>query len=183
MRGSEPVSPHGPLEHGEELNQFFVVLAARLANDQGGAPIPSRPRSVPKPAHTLRRLAPRYLVGLGLAALLGGGTLLHPGEKRTVPLPDGLLGTWRTSATGYEGRSFEIRRESVTLRAGPEGRNTTTLAIARVDTTQDEDGTNYILHYRPGGSESEFRFTYVVGPPGRVTLNHQSGIEWVQAGE
>ena len=179
-RDGESEPPVEELQHREELGQFFVVLAARLANDRGESNPSPQPKPPKKPIRQRRLLASRYFAWLLVAAALAGVTRLGPALRHSVALPTELLGTWQTSATGYEDRSFEIRPAAVIIRAGPGGRDSTTLTIARVDTTRVPDGTSYLIYYRSGGAESEFRFRYLPGSPSTVQLNHQSAIDWVR---
>jgi hypothetical protein len=169
------------LQHRDELSQFFRVLAARLANDQGEAPRIPPPKPRGKKSRSKRSLAPRYLVWLLIAAALAGSTRLGTGLRRSDPLPTDLLGIWRTSSAGYEGRSFEIRPGSFTLIAGAGGSDSTTYTISRVEAAPVPNGTTFVLYYQTDRSPSDIRFSYLPGPPSSLHFNHQPGIDWAHA--
>lgn len=87
-----------------------------------------------------------------------------------------VQGTWTAQQGRWEGRSFEIRGDSILFDQG-EGR-TRAYGIRDVEVASVEEGMRYTLRYRDLGEETEFSFVYRPPRGGEVFLDRARGIPW-----
>ncbi len=94
-------------------------------------------------------------------------------------VPDGLVGTWKTTAPQYADRSLEITPHSITFATGP-GTEATGF-IDDIETVWDQDGSLYTISYSSDGGEQLVSFYYTdVNGKQTIQFKNQRGILWVK---
>lgn len=99
-------------------------------------------------------------------------------EGETV-LPDGLIGTWKTTAPAYAGRSLRVSRATVAFGA-VDGSEPTHL-IQRVTSVREHDAVLYTITYA-GPVDETVSFYYDQAGGGTITLKNQRQFQWKKEG-
>lgn len=120
-----------------------------------------------------RRTASWVAVLLVLAVVVPG---CNEEKETDRQLLSQVQGTWTAQQGRWQGRSFEIRGDSILFDQG-EGR-TRAYGIRDVEVASVEEGVRYTLRYRDMGEESEFSFVYRPPRGGEVFLERAEGIPW-----
>ncbi len=93
-----------------------------------------------------------------------------------MPLPEGLLGVWKTAEPRYKDRSFEIRRKWVFFRLGEGQMEVGT--IDHVEGTPVEDKILVSIFYKDQDKHMHTFSFYFNSEMGAVTFKHQKNINW-----
>jgi len=112
-----------------------------------------------------------------LTALLGCRA-----SKEPVVVPSELRGIWKTADPRYEGRSFELRADTLILALGEEGKQS--YPIEKLEKNQDLRATLYVLTYRNliEGFSDSLVFYFEPREGGLIRFKNQMGIEWKKEG-
>lgn len=175
------------LSHGQEdLAEFFGLLAARFAYERQAAARRGKPRTATGLHRTLRQSVRRQRVLLSLTALLVCLLLVAVSvlteSLEGAELPNDVLGTWRTSAGGYEHRGFTLTPTSLVFNAGLDGKEVSIHRIMQVHATARGAETEYAIEYLINDARYELAFRYSSGPPSVIHLSHQQGLIWWKEG-
>ncbi len=94
-------------------------------------------------------------------------------------VPDGLVGTWKTTAPLSAERSLEITPHSITFATGP-GTESTGF-IDDIKTVSDKDGNLYTISYSADGGDEQVSFYYTdVEGKKTIQFKNQRGILWMK---
>jgi hypothetical protein len=103
-------------------------------------------------------------------------------SKEPVVVPSELHGIWKTEDSRYEGRSFELRADTIILALGEEGKES--YPIETLEKRQELRGTLYVLTYRNliEGFSDSLLFYFEPREGGLIRFKNQMEIEWKKEG-
>lgn len=135
----------------------------------------------PEPEKGLRKESLRILT---MAYLLVGIVVVvdifalytHFSDQKIPEIPGEILGTWTTSAPGYEDRALEITETSLIFHAGESG--SMEYSIDRVRAEHLEHATSYTLLYGGKQEQQTLAFDYRFGAGETIRLRNQQHRTW-----
>lgn len=102
----------------------------------------------------------------------------HP--KKTVSVPDHLVGIWSTSSPRYADRSLQITKNRIIFESGKEPSG-----IHRIEKLQEVQRgkyRSYDLTYKDEeGQEFIFFFTYDPTDNGEIRIRNQRNVTWARS--
>lgn len=122
---------------------------------------------------TVKRMA----VCLAVVAVSMG--VLGCESEEEMVLPEGLIGTWKTTAPAYAGRSLRVTRATVAFGA-VDGIEPSHL-IQRVTSVREHDAVLYTITYA-GPVDETVSFYYDPAGGGTITLKNQRQFQWKKEG-
>ncbi len=100
--------------------------------------------------------------------------------SEVIPMPAGLIGTWRTTDPDYAGRFFTLT--DVQLLIGTGEARPERYRIVTVVRLQDEVGFLHTIEYVDGdGQQYHMALYYDTSGNGRVRLKNQPNMTWRKA--
>ena len=113
---------------------------------------------------------------LALAILCVFAACLSPKEG---PVPDHLVGTWRSTADKYSDSFLTITPSVITF--GTEGETANAFPIRGVRSHSEDNGQRYeIFYFTPEGDKQIFSFYYEPLQGGQIRLVNQRAIVWTK---
>lgn len=97
----------------------------------------------------------------------------HPGES---VLPAEVVGTWTTTAPGYEDRKIQFQPTQLRFYTGPAAFSTHD--VRRVQSTGRTGVTIYTVDYGSADGTATLTFQYVSGRRPAIRLRHQTFVWW-----
>jgi hypothetical protein len=95
------------------------------------------------------------------------------------PVPDHLVGTWRSTADKYSDSFLTITSSVITF--GTEGQPANAFPIGGVRNHDEDSGQLYeISYFTPEGDKQIFSFYYDGFQGGRIRLVNQKNIVWTK---
>jgi hypothetical protein len=98
-------------------------------------------------------------------------------STRPAPLPDELVGFWKTSNPGYEDRFLELSKATIIFGTGNDGLDTN--FISNVEKVLRNGAVLYTVHFhRPNEPENKISFYYDPKNGGTIMFKNQNHIRW-----
>jgi hypothetical protein len=177
-RALERTQEYRPLASGEladtwDLGDFFEALGPVMRlppKDSDEAPAKPRAAANPRRTSLLVALAVMLVLGAGAAGPLWRA--LHP----SIPVPEGLIGTWSTTVGRYAGRSFELSPTTLHLDLGGQS---AVYPIAEVRSREIEKTVVYIIRYRH--EQDVLELGLMVDADSAVRLRNLPEVDWRKA--
>ncbi len=98
---------------------------------------------------------------------------------RETGLPEGLIGTWKTAAPAYAGRSLRVSRTTVAFGTGDGVESAH--PIRHVTNVREHDALLYTITYADP-VDQEVSFYYDPAAGGTITLKNQRQFQWKKEG-
>jgi hypothetical protein len=96
------------------------------------------------------------------------------GCQKSVPVPQHLIGVWKTAAPQYEDRYLKITEDSLTYGIG--NGEEVSHSIDKIDVEQENGETIYTFHYKDTEGE-KWDLTLIYSPvAGTIKLKHKNDI-------
>ena len=96
-----------------------------------------------------------------------------------TPVPENLLGVWRTAAPTYADRFFEIKTNEIIFGTGEEKFDTYPITKIKIEKDPKEQGTLYIICYQNvERQEYKFSFYYDQTNQGTIRFKNQKKMVW-----
>jgi hypothetical protein len=96
------------------------------------------------------------------------------GCQKNIPVPQHLIGVWKTSAPQYEDRYLKITEDSLTYGIG--NGEEVSHSIDKIDVEQENGETVYTFHYKDKEGE-KWDLTLIYSPvDGTIKLKHKNDI-------
>jgi hypothetical protein len=103
----------------------------------------------------------------------------QPGRK--TPVPEDLIGVWRTAAPTYADRFFEIKTDEVIFGTGEGKSDTYPITKIKIEEDPKEQGTLYVICYKNiEGQEYKFFFYYDPANQGTIRFKNQREMVWTK---
>ena len=97
------------------------------------------------------------------------------------PIPDDLIGVWRTLAPAYADRFFEIKTDQVIFGTGEGQSDTYPITKIRIEEDPKEQGTLYVISYKNiEGQEYNFSFYYDPANQATIRFKNQKEMVWTK---
>ncbi len=126
------------------------------------------------------RLSPMQIVtAVAAAVILIGAPITWATWPRSVEVPGGAVGLWRTVSPSYSDRAFRITKSTLTFHVSPQ--DSTFHPIVRVRETEyaEEQGTTaYTVLYSHYQEQYEFSFLYREDPDTTIRFINQKQMWW-----
>ena len=101
-----------------------------------------------------------------------------------LTVPEHLIGVWNTTDERYADRPFEIGREEVIFHTGGGNSDTYRIKKIEVETSPQNGGNLYIIHYEIlGGKVRKFSFYYNQTGKGEIVYKNQPEMVWTKKSE
>jgi len=105
---------------------------------------------------------------------------LRCGGKTAVP--EGLIGVWKTSATEYADRFFEIKRDQVIFGTGEGKSDIYPITKIEIGKLPETEGTLFTILYKNiEGQKYKFSFYYDPTNQGTIRFKNQKEMVWIKA--
>ena len=166
QRADRPVAA-GQLVPNPELAEFMGRLG--LLKHSSAEPV----EETPGPRRSVR---PVIAAALVLILLLGKGTFWSWWSD-SGPIPNQLLGAWKTSSDRFKDRGFVIMRDSLQLRLGE--RQSVTYPIARMRSGGGVDQNLFTFDYRDE-SNLELQLSLYMKSDSVVYLANLPDVVWTK---
>jgi hypothetical protein len=117
-----------------------------------------------------------YKTGLGLITgfVFLSFLFFFAGCQKNIPVPQHLIGVWKTSAPQYEDRYLKITEDSLTYGIG--NGEEVSHSIDKIDVEQENGETVYTFHYKDKEGE-KWDLTLIYSPvDGTIKLKHKNDI-------
>src|SRR5688500_6625925 len=102
-------------------------------------------------------------------------------EVGTTQTPDHLLGTWKTSASGYADEIMRFTKDTIVF--GNENGESRGYSIHKVVEQHEPSGVLYLFTYRDAGKTNyHLAFYYGSEGGGTITFKNQRGLAWTRTG-
>ncbi len=109
--------------------------------------------------------------------VFAAGYRLYIYINRVQTIPENLIGTWITTAPGYEERYMEFEEEKLTIGTGPESIELN--FITEVQSTEQGGEISYSIRYRNVQQiPFELHLAYLRENGGKFTIRHLENIIW-----
>ena len=108
-----------------------------------------------------------------LTVLVGCQNQDHP------PVPDDLVGMWKTSAKEYSDRFFKLSKDSISFGIG-DG-NTELYVIKKIKKTYEKGLILYTLYYEDSDGDSYELSFYYDQTEGVIRLKNQKEMAWIRS--
>jgi len=106
-------------------------------------------------------------------------TIMGCQSRKDNPVPENLLGVWKTSEPRYANRFFKLTKDAITFGTG--GDNVDTYPIASIERTRDEEGLLYNIHYLiREGQQYTFSIYYDSTNHGVIHFKNQKHFTWTR---
>ena len=102
----------------------------------------------------------------------------HYSSQRTPEVPSEILGTWTTTAPGYDDRALEITVTSLIFHAGASERMK--YSIDQVRAEPQERTTSYTVLYGGMQDQQTLAFEYATTPNVTIRLRNQQHRTWMK---
>ncbi len=175
---TSPNDPGKPPEPGKaELGKKAADLIAELSQQAATTAQAVRGASRDSARSAGRRQRMLGYVLAGMLALVAVYAVVASGFfSKSTPIPDGLVGVWRTSAPSHRDRTFEITKTTLVFQIGEA--DYTIHPITRVKAVESEDGTLFTVDYTTSDEVFEFSFYYTATPEPVIRFKNQRQMEW-----
>lgn len=98
--------------------------------------------------------------------------------NNTPSCPDELIGSWTTSAQGYEDKVLLITREGIVFSAGED--KVEGLAVRGIQALPDESGIFYTITYGTSRSDEQVLSFHYHPRTQTITFTNQSHLVWAR---
>ena len=136
---------------------------------------PAPPPSAPKPQGLRIALV---VAAIALSVLLF--VLARPGKP--APLPEEVLGEWRTDAPKYKDQFFVLHKDAILLGFNKRTDEWASQPILGVKERKEKEGVVYEVTYRDdNGEEQVWEFRLDADAPATICFPSQPNIKWKRA--
>ena len=99
--------------------------------------------------------------------------------EQPTTLPKDVMGEWKTSASEYNGRSFELTNDFIVFVSGDYLENIDVNFVRKIEQTQQGKATLYTIYYEDI-EDREYRFAFYYDPSegGVIRLKNKSQFAW-----
>jgi hypothetical protein len=103
-------------------------------------------------------------------------------SREPTPIPDELLGVWKTYAPKYKRCFFKITKDTIIFENRDSLEGPDVNVIVKIETTKKEKQILYTIHYKKiKGGKYKFSFHYDMSEGGTIRFKNQQEIEWRKA--